>query len=67
MSIIARLRKARKDYVCASDYAHDRTIRKGDIYARVKASPGYEFNIHPGKWHEYPTHPECTEYVREDG
>ena len=66
MSIIGTLRKARKNYTCASDWAHDRAIRKGEIYARVKASPGYEFNS-TGKWHEYPTHPECTEYVREDG
>jgi hypothetical protein len=65
VSIIGTLKKARKDYVCASEWAHDRTIRKGEIYARVKASPRSEFGT--GKWREYTTHPECTEYVREDG
>lgn len=57
MSSIVRVRKARKDYTCPSEWAHDPTIRKGEFYARVKVTPDM-----PGaKWAEQTYHLECVE------
>lgn len=43
MSRFVKVRKARKTYVCANygTYAHDATIRRGDLYARISQPPGY--------------------------
>ena len=54
---VVKIKKARKDYRCASEWAHDRTIPKGELYARVKVAP---YDIVPN-WAEYTCHIECTE------
>lgn len=54
---IVQIRKARKDYPCqCSPWAHDTTIRRGELYARVKLTPGMGRG-----WRELTLHIECVE------
>ena len=57
MSGFVKVRKARKEYLCISEWAHDPKIRKGEEYARYKLPPEA-----PGdQWIEYTLHAECAE------
>lgn len=54
---IVVVRKARKEYRCQSEpWAHDPMIRPGDLYARVKLTPGMGSG-----WRELTMHLECAE------
>ncbi|GAP53842.1 hypothetical protein AHiyo6_04070 [Arthrobacter sp. Hiyo6] len=57
MSTVVKIRKARKDYTCPSEWAHDPKIRKGEFYARLKVTP----NDISTRWFEYTFHIECAE------
>jgi len=56
MSTIVQIRKARKNYTCPSDWAHDPTIYKGELYARLKITP----DMIGAKWSEQTYHVECA-------
>lgn len=53
---IVRIRKALKEYRCPAVWAHDPTIRRGELYARVKLTPGMGRG-----WHELTLHIECVD------
>jgi len=56
-SSIVKVRKARKQYRCqASDRAHDKTIQKGELYARIKLTPGMGHG-----WRELTLHIDCVD------
>ena len=45
---IAVVRRARRDRECDGDWAHDRTIRAGELYTYSKLPPGVLGNV--GWW-----------------
>jgi hypothetical protein len=50
------IRKARKEYHCIAEWAHDRTIRAGEQYARIKITPGMGSG-----WSEETVHVDCLD------
>jgi hypothetical protein len=53
---IVSIRKARKEYTCPAVWAHDPKIRRGELYARVKVTPGMGAG-----WRDFALHVECAE------
>lgn len=53
---IRQIRKARKTYRCPAVWAHDPTIRPGELYARVKLTPGMGCG-----WREETFHVDCLD------
>ena len=53
---IVKIRKARKSYRCPAVWAHDPTIRPGELYARVKLTPGMGCG-----WREETIHVDCLD------